>query len=75
MVMSSSQVELSLYFYDAAECPVVCFRFVYHVYHIGSPKKVAYRILKAMLHMHTHLLESIYTDLEMFLDCFLSYKD
>ena len=63
MAISSSQVELSLYFYDAAECPVVCFRFEYHVYYKGCPKKIAYKILKAMWHIH--LLEPIYTNLEM----------
>ena len=40
MAISSSQVELSLYFYDAAECPVVCFRFEYHVFYKGCPKKM-----------------------------------
>ena len=39
MAISASQVKFCLYFFHAAECPVVCFRFVYHVYYKGCPKK------------------------------------
>ena len=73
MAISASQVKFCLYFFMQQNA-LLCVLDLYIMYIIkGVPKKVAYRVLKAILH---NLPLAIYTDLEMIpLRIVLSYKD